>query len=170
VNYGIPNKEHQPTIAPGSPVPLAERNRPAWLCITAPEYSHRGIPDKETLDLTPEQIAEAEAEEARAEALRAAKRKGKLEERERLSAARRLEDVARREKISRERQLARRTKDTGQAKAISESLKTYRMTHDLNQLGLAKLLGCTSQSIGKWEHGKSFPRPQMLKKISAIIS
>ena len=51
----------QPTIAPSTPVPLAERIRPAWLCITAPEHANRGVSEKDTPDLTAEQIAEDEA-------------------------------------------------------------------------------------------------------------
>ena len=59
MNYGELNL---PTIEPSAPVPLVERVRPAWLCITAPEHSQRGVSEKDTPDLTPEQIEEAEAE------------------------------------------------------------------------------------------------------------
>lgn len=66
IDYGVPNKERSPTIAPfDGPKNESERreweargdatpDRPAWLCILAPEHSSKMT--STAYDWTPEQI------------------------------------------------------------------------------------------------------------------
>ena len=136
MNYGELNL---PTIAPSSPISLAERNRPAWLCITAPEHANRGVSEKDTPDLTAEQIAEAEAEDLRRQTVR--------------------------EAISRARQEARKAKNIP---TIGESILAFRALHHLTRVALARLIGCTGQSIANWEHGKCTPHRSIIEKIAEL--
>jgi DNA-binding transcriptional regulator YiaG len=166
VNYGIPNDIPQPTIAPSTPIPLAERIRPAWLCITAPEHTNRGVSEKDTPDLTPEQIAEAEAEDLRRQTVRALKKQAIQDERERNKLRNKLADKAAREAISRARQDARKAKD--HAPTIGESILAFRTLHHLSRDGLAKLIGCAPQSITNWEHDRNVPRKAIIEKIAEL--
>ena len=136
MNYGELNL---PTIPPGSPVPLAERVRPAWLCITAPEHANRGVSEKDLPDLTPEQIAEAEAEDLRREDIR--------------------------EAISRAKQAARLSKHEP---TFGESIRAFRELHHLSRIGLSRLLGCTYQSVVNWEHEKCIPYRANIEKIAEL--
>ena len=165
MNYGIPNDKPQPTIAPSTPVPLAERIRPAWFCITAPEHANRGVSEKDTPDLTAEQIAEAEAEDLRRQTVRALKKQAIQEERERNKLRNKLADKAAREAVSRARQEARKAKN---APTVGESILAFRTLHYLTRVALAKLIGCSPQSVTNWEHRKSFPSRRMIEKIAEL--
>ena len=165
MNYGVPNDIPQPTIAPSTPVPLDERNRPAWLCITAPEHANRGISEKEIPDLTAEQIAEAEAEDLRRQTVRALKKQAIQEERERNKLRNKLADKAAREAVSRARQEARKAKN---APTIGESILAFRTLHHLTRVALARLIGCSPQSIANWEHGKCTPHRAIIEKIAEL--
>lgn len=162
MNYGIPNDKPQPIIAPSSPVPLAERIRPAWLCITAPEHADRGISEKELPDLTYEQIIEAEAEEVRLETIRALKKQALAEERERAKEAKKAANDAAREAVSRARQAARLGKHEP---TLGESIRVFRSAHNLTQNEFGAKLGYTRQSIKNWEMDLYKPYPKTLEKI-----
>lgn len=80
MNYGIANDKPQPVIAPtadkiarmkaGDAVPC----RPAWLCITSPEYAVAPSGSREySDDLTVEELDAIEAEQAAKEVAREAK-------------------------------------------------------------------------------------------------
>jgi len=166
MNYGIPNDKPQPIIAPGSAIPLSERIRPAWLCITAPEHSQRGISEKDTPDLTPEQIAEAEAEELRRQTVRAWKKQAIQEERERNKLRNKLADKAAREAVSRARQEARKAKDN--EPTTGESIHNFRTLHKLSRVALAKLIGCSPQSVTNWEHNRNIPHRSIIEKIAEL--
>ena len=163
MNYGELNL---PTIEPSAPVPLVERIRPAWLCITAPEHSQRGISEKDLPDLTPEQIAEAEAEDLRRETMRALKKRALQEERERNKLKNKLARDAEREAVSQARQTAREAKE--HVPTLGESIRAFRELHHLSRIVLANLIGCTTQSITNWEHERNTPRKGIIEKIAAL--
>jgi DNA-binding transcriptional regulator YiaG len=164
MNYGELNLS---TIAPSSPVPLAERIRPAWLCITAPEHSQRGISEKDAPDLTPEQIAEAEAEDLRRGTIRALKKQAEAEKREIAKAERQAARDAERAALSRARQIARSAE--AHVPTLGESIYAYRILHNLKQEELAERLGCSAPTIGNWEHNLNMPRKGMIEKIAAFL-
>ena len=166
MNYGVPNKNYQPIIAPSSPVPLAERVRPAWLCIDSPEHADRGVSEKDLPDLTPEQVEEAEAEDLRRETIRALKRKAVREERERVKLANKAARDIEREAVSRARQAARKAEEP--APTVGESIRAFRELHHLSRIGLSRLLGCTYQSVVNWEHEKCIPRRANIEKIAEL--
>lgn len=163
MNYGELNL---PTIAPSSPVSMADRIRPAWLCITAPEHAERGISEKDIPDLTSEQIAEAEAEELRRETTKALKKQALQDERERIKAAKKRTNDAAREVISRATQDARKAKE--HIPTIGEYIHNFRVMHKLSKNALAKLLHCSEPSIGNWERGKCIPRMAIMERLAEL--
>lgn len=52
---------------------------------------------------------------------------------------------------------------------ISRKLKQYRLAADLTQEQLANELGVTRQALSNWEHGKTEPDLEMLKRICNIL-
>ena len=163
----------QPTIAPSTPVPLAERIRPAWLCITAPEHANRGVSEKDTPDLTAEQIAEAKAEDLRRQTVRALKKQAIQEERERNKSRNKLADKAAREAVSRARQeaVSRARQEARKAKnapTIGESILAFRTLHHLTRVALATLIGCSPQSVTNWEHDRNVPPHSIIEKIAEL--
>ena len=162
MNYGRPNDCPQPIIAPSSAVPLAERIRPAWLCIDSPEHCRSGISEKEIPELTPEQIAEAEAEDLRRETARILRKELEHEEREKIAAQKKREYNNARYAISKKRQ------DQYRAERISEVLHRIRDARHIPRKVLAKELGCSAQSIANWETGRFDPAARMKARIMAL--
>ena len=162
MNYGRPNDSPQPIIAPSTPVALAERVRPAWLCIDSPEHCRSGISEKEVPDLTDAEIAEAEAEELRRSTIRLLKINMEHEEKEATARRKQREYADARHALSRKRQ-----SDHRQEK-IAEILHRIRDARHIPRKVLAKELGCSMQSIANWETGRFDPAVRMKAMIMAL--
>ena len=143
--------------------------RPAWLCIDAPEHCRSGISEKEIPDLTPAQIAEAEAEDLRrnticlikANQVLEAKHQAKLARQENIRKAQRDRYAAWKEKqgIIRKSELA---------KEYAAILRHIREVREISRPELAKRLQCSTQSIANWECGRFAPRPNIQERILAM--
>ena len=53
---------------------------------------------------------------------------------------------------------------------LKESLKKLRQEKNISQETLAKYLGITQQSVGKWERGEGFPDITLLPKIALYFN
>ena len=49
---------------------------------------------------------------------------------------------------------------------LSETIKTLRKTHFLNQTAFANLIGVTQGTVSQWENGLTRPNADQLKSIS----
>jgi len=51
---------------------------------------------------------------------------------------------------------------------IIENLKRYRLTHGLNQMKFAKLLGVNEKTVARWELGDFKPSKKLVEKLSFL--
>ena len=49
---------------------------------------------------------------------------------------------------------------------LNENIKKLRLSHAMNQVEFAKILGVTKQCISNWENGNVLPSIEMLTKIA----
>lgn len=56
------------------------------------------------------------------------------------------------------------------AKKTGELIATLRRERNLNQSGLAELLGVTNKAISRWETGRGYPDIETLPKISEVLN
>ncbi len=54
--------------------------------------------------------------------------------------------------------------------ALNENIKKLRISHGMNQVAFAKLIGVTKQCISNWENDNVLPSIEMLIKIADIFS
>lgn len=172
MNYGVPNKNYQPIIDPqqnkkdllarGLPLPA----RPAWLCIDSPEHCRSGISEKEIPELSPEQVAEAEAEDLRRQV--AAQLRKDLERAKQLAimSERKKAERKARDNLSKLRQYERRNNEARQR--FAGLIREIKKAHEWKCHDVAKALGCSLQSIVNWETGRYSPGKKAQAKILAL--
>ncbi len=52
------------------------------------------------------------------------------------------------------------------AYALNENIKRLRMSHGMNQVAFAKLLGVSKQCVSNWENDNVLPSIEMLVKLA----
>jgi len=107
MNWGVANEVPQEVIAPTASIREREKrndpipSRPAWLCITSPEYAVAPSVSREySDDLTVEELDAIEAEQAAKEVVREAKAELRRHEAEEARKIKKARDAA--EKLARE--------------------------------------------------------------------
>ncbi|MGN1168337.1 MAG: helix-turn-helix domain-containing protein [Lachnospiraceae bacterium] len=53
---------------------------------------------------------------------------------------------------------------------LGEQIRQLRLSHNLNQVELAKKLGVSKQSVSNWENDNIMPSIDVLKKICSFFS
>ncbi len=59
--------------------------------------------------------------------------------------------------------------DTDFRSRLGQVVKRYRLAAGLEQIGLAKLLGCSSNAIGGWELGRTAPSIDMIPRLCDVL-
>jgi DNA-binding XRE family transcriptional regulator len=172
VNYGIPNDIPSPIIVPqDNKKDLLARGlllpaRPAWLCIDSPEHCRSGISEKDTPDLTAEQIAEAEAEDLRRQVATQLRKDIEREKHIASTEERKKMECKTRGELSKMRQYERRNNEARQR--FAGLIRGIKKKHDWRCLDVANALGCSLQSIVNWETGRHSPGKKIQAKILAL--